>query len=275
MRISPVKPGGPVNGSIRSLPLRDGVVLEFLSWRGDEYIAALKFPSGRVKLLAGKAGDSFDVAHFAAELDAAEPQPTRHGGVYQWSLEVPESIAKETKAPPRAYLWIPEGTVRARGIVAGNDNMLEEPLFNEPEFRAALSRADVALMIVYPGFQGLNMAFSRDEGKVVIDTINRFKVEYNRRGLPGYRAREIVFAAEYPDDGEFQRFTQQAIMRFSRPKKSDGITHWYIREGSATVDNAGNLLPLPLPANSAPAPVTVCAWQWGEVEPVFFSVDLH
>ena len=502
--ILPAKPSSWVKGRIAGLLLRGNIVLEHLSWRGDEYVAALKFPSGRVKLIAGKAGDVLDTKALAAQLDAARPDAMRHGGVYHWSLEIPELTAKETKAPPRAYLWIPEDCAKVNGVVIGNDNMLEESLFCEPEFRASLSRAGLALAIVYPGFQGLHTAFTRDEGSIVAATMNRFaalsgheelatapiaaighsawadfpyffaaafperafaaisikgswpdrkpfkdefktmihdiptllvcgeyenaagnlahakplfdtlvdepfsffedsgsghfeysdalpslvgrylecaiakgdtkalvaeaaaahppkgkvgviafldaggkpiaqnpkyhlqvtlpspadrefevavafdgkvppgrpekwtglkagekppapadpsrivvrniqgncealggnrfRVEYNRRGFTGYRAREIVFAAEYPADGEFQRFTQQAIMRFDRPKTSDGVTHWYVRNGPATVDAAGNLVPLPLPGGSKAAPIVVCAWQWGKVEPVFFEL---
>ena len=502
VRFLPAKPASWRKGSIAGLLLRGGIVLERLAWRGEDFVAALRFPSGRVKLVAGKSGDAFDTARLAAELAAAAPDPSRHCGIYQWSLEVEGLVAKETKAPPRAYLWIPPAAKRVDGVVLGNDNMLEEPIFADAAFRAALARANLALVLVYPGLQGFNESFSRGDAKVVEDLLarfasasgyaelatapvapfghsawadfpyffasampertlaaislkgswpdrkpykddfkrmvhgiptllvsgeyegaadnlrhakqlfdtladepfsfytdvgsghfeyssglpdflgrflecaaahgdtkalvaaesakappkgkvgviayladgrpveqnpkyhlqitlpsptgrvfdvavafdgkvphgrperwtglkagetppapsdpsrivvrniqgncealggNRFMVEYNRRGLPGYRAREIVFAAEYPADGVFQRFTQQAIMRFSRPKKSDGQTHWYVREGPAAVDAQGNLVPQPLPPRAASAPVTVCAWQWGEVEPLFIT----
>lgn len=106
VRFLPAKPASWKKGRIAGLLLRGNIVLEHLSWRGDEWVAALKFPSGRVKLLAGKAGDKFCTATLAQELAAATPDVTRHAGVYQWSIEIPELTAKETKAPPRSYLTV-------------------------------------------------------------------------------------------------------------------------------------------------------------------------
>lgn len=59
-------------------------------------------------------------------------------GVYQWGVEVDGVISKETKKPPRAYLWIPEKCESLKAVVLANDNMLEEPLFADDGFRASV-----------------------------------------------------------------------------------------------------------------------------------------
>lgn len=77
-------------------------------------------------------------------------------GAYQWGVEVDGVISKETKKPPRAYLWIPEKCASLKAVVLANDNMLEEPLFADDGFRASLASADCGIILVTSGFQGMN-----------------------------------------------------------------------------------------------------------------------
>lgn len=70
--------------------------------------------------------------------------------VYQWAVEVKGIVSKETKAAPRAYLWLPPATVKAKGLVLAQHNMLEEPVFAHPAFRAELAKADVGLVWITP-----------------------------------------------------------------------------------------------------------------------------
>lgn len=81
------------------------------------------------------------VALFALPLAAAE---------WQWSAEVPSVVSEETKEPPRAFLWIPPTCERVKAVVVGQHNMLEEPLFESPAFRAALSELGFAEVWVSP-----------------------------------------------------------------------------------------------------------------------------
>ena len=97
----------------------------------------------------------------------------RAAGVYQWSVEVPEFVSKETGEHPRAYLWIPETCVRVRGVVVGNDNMLEETLFAHADFRRALAAADLAVVFVQSGFQGLNATCDAADAAAVFATLAR------------------------------------------------------------------------------------------------------
>ena len=89
-------------------------------------------------------------------------------GVYQWGVEVDGVVSRETKAPPRAYLWIPEACKELKGVVISNDNMLEEPLFSEPSFRKNLAEADCGIIFVTPGFQGMNERFDLEKDKPIV-----------------------------------------------------------------------------------------------------------
>ena len=70
--------------------------------------------------------------------------------VYQWAADVEGVVSKETKAASRAYLWLPPTTVKAKGLVLAQHNMLEEPIFAHPAFRAELEKADVGLVWITP-----------------------------------------------------------------------------------------------------------------------------
>ena len=98
-------------------------------------------------------------------------------GVYQWSVEVPELVSKETGEHPRAYLWIPETCEKVRGVVVGNDNMLEETLFAREDFRRELAAADLAVVSVQPGFQGFNTKCDAEDAKIIFQTLARLGEE--------------------------------------------------------------------------------------------------
>lgn len=73
---------------------------------------------------------------------------------YQWSVPVPSVISEETRAAPRAYLWVPPACERLRTLVLGQHNMLEEPLFESPVFREAMAKLGAAIVWVTPPLGG-------------------------------------------------------------------------------------------------------------------------
>ena len=83
---------------------------------------------------------------------------------WPWSVEVPSVISGETQAPPRAFLWIPPACERVRAVVVGQHNMLEEPLLESPDFRAALAELGFAAVWVSPILCG-QAAFGEAERK--------------------------------------------------------------------------------------------------------------
>lgn len=139
-------------------------------------------PSDTSRLTMGPFGTRFDRAHCTvAQLreitdyikDTIESAKLSKTGVYQWSVEVPEVISKETKEHPRAYLWIPERCEKLRGVVVGNDNMLEETLFAHGDFRRQLAASDIAAVFVQSGFQGFNEKCDAEDAQVVFKTLAR------------------------------------------------------------------------------------------------------
>ena len=62
LRFLPAKPKDWKSGSIRGLLMRGGIVLECLEWKGDDFVATLKFTDGTVKRVEGKAGDGITLS---------------------------------------------------------------------------------------------------------------------------------------------------------------------------------------------------------------------
>ena len=94
---------------------------------------------------------------------------------------------------------------------------------------------------------------------------NRFRVQFDRRGFMGYRARELVIKEVSPAQGEFKRSVQQAILRFPLKAREGQVaepTGWFVREGAAEVDGKGNVTWLPLPPRArSPHAVTLCKYR--------------
>jgi hypothetical protein len=81
--------------------------------------------------------------------------------VWQWFTLVPGAVSQETKAAPRAFLWIPPHCRRVRGVVVGQHNMEEETILEHPQFRKALADLDFAAVWITPA---LGLVFHGDAG---------------------------------------------------------------------------------------------------------------
>lgn len=66
VRFLPAKPKEWTAGSIKGLLMRGGIVLECLEWKGDDFVATLKFTDGTVKRVEGKAGDGITLSGHAS-----------------------------------------------------------------------------------------------------------------------------------------------------------------------------------------------------------------
>jgi hypothetical protein len=66
--------------------------------------------------------------------------------VYQWSVPVIDGKDR------RAYLWIPPGCQHVRGLVVGLNNMQEEHLFMNDDFRKNLADLNMGIVWIFPGF---------------------------------------------------------------------------------------------------------------------------
>jgi hypothetical protein len=72
--------------------------------------------------------------------------------VWQWSVSVDNVSADETKTPPTAFLWIPENCKKVRAVIVGQHNMIEEGIFEHPDFRKKMSEIGFAIVWVSPMF---------------------------------------------------------------------------------------------------------------------------
>lgn len=76
--------------------------------------------------------------------------------VWQWSVQVDSVVSSETGDHPVAFLWIPENCKQVRGVIVGQHNMIEQGIFENSDFRKAMSEIGFAIVWVSPM---LNMSF--------------------------------------------------------------------------------------------------------------------
>ena len=74
---------------------------------------------------------------------------------WQWSVEMKSTVAGETNAHPRAFLWIPADCEQVRGVVVGMHNMQEEGIMEHPDFRKVMSGIGFAEIWITPGLDPL------------------------------------------------------------------------------------------------------------------------
>jgi len=72
------------------------------------------------------------------------------GQVWQWS--VPVKGGMNGLGQPRAYMWIPEGCTKVRGMVIGQNNMEEFSILENQQFRDSLSSIGFGEIWVAPAF---------------------------------------------------------------------------------------------------------------------------
>ncbi len=71
---------------------------------------------------------------------------------WQWSVEVNSITTGNAVTHPRAFLWVPPDCKQVRGVVVGQNNMLEEGILQHPDFRKALAQLGFAEIFVAPTF---------------------------------------------------------------------------------------------------------------------------
>ena len=67
-------------------------------------------------------------------------------GAAEWQYSVPA----EGSATRRAYLWVPPDCRHLRGLLVGLQNMLEKPMFEDPEIRRACADSGLGIVWVAP-----------------------------------------------------------------------------------------------------------------------------
>ncbi len=89
---------------------------------------------------------------------------------WQWSVPVEKVISTETNDHPRAFLWIPSDCKKIRAIVVGQQNMLEEPIFEHSVFRKTMSELGFAIIWISP-MMDLTFDFYKGAGEAFNETM--------------------------------------------------------------------------------------------------------
>jgi hypothetical protein len=66
----------------------------------------------------------------------------------EWQFSVP---AESTNGTRRAYLWVAPDCQRVRGLLVGLQNMLEKPMFEDPQIRKACADSGLGIVWIAPG----------------------------------------------------------------------------------------------------------------------------
>ncbi|SEN57934.1 hypothetical protein SAMN05192574_103582 [Mucilaginibacter gossypiicola] len=82
-----------------------------------------------------------------------------HAAVWQWS--VPVKQVGVNKDPSRAFLWIPPGCKQVKAVIFAQNNMEEQSILEDSEFRSEMGKLGVAEIWVSPAF---NLKFLFNEG---------------------------------------------------------------------------------------------------------------
>jgi len=79
--------------------------------------------------------------------------PVRADDVWQWSTPIGNG---------RAFLWIPPDCKQVRAVVVGQNNMIEEGIFQHTLFRAEMARLGVAEIFIAPPFDTFQSATNNE-----------------------------------------------------------------------------------------------------------------
>lgn len=103
--------------------------------------------------------NSFQAGLLLAFLFATVAAP---GAEWQWSVLVDSIPLSNSSEHPRALLWIPPDCGRVRGVVVGQNNMIEEGILEHPDFRKTLARLGFAEIYIAPTFDTWQSATNND-----------------------------------------------------------------------------------------------------------------
>ena len=94
--------------------------------------------------------DKMPIMRFLVSLFCSMLCAWAYSAEWQWSVCVPSVISPETGGNPEAFLWIPEDCMNVNAVVAGQHNMCEETLFENPAFREKMREAGMAIVWITP-----------------------------------------------------------------------------------------------------------------------------
>lgn len=91
--------------------------------------------------------------------------------VWQWSVKVNSVSLDNAHNHPRAFLWIPPNCKYVRGIVVGQNNMLEEGILQDDSFRKTLTGLGFAEIFFAPTFDYWQNASKNDSVNIKFNEV--------------------------------------------------------------------------------------------------------
>ena len=83
------------------------------------------------------------------------PKPDHKDDLWQWSVPITGLISSETSSNPRAFLYIPPGVTTVRGVIIGQDNLLEKALLEHPATRQGMADAGMGAIFISPNLDSV------------------------------------------------------------------------------------------------------------------------
>ncbi|MBL7077912.1 MAG: hypothetical protein ISS31_10615 [Kiritimatiellae bacterium] len=71
-----------------------------------------------------------------------------HAAEWQWAVDT------GVKTHGKAFLWVPPECEQVRGLIVGQQVILEQAVFEDPQIRAACARENLAILLLVPGAIG-------------------------------------------------------------------------------------------------------------------------
>jgi hypothetical protein len=73
-----------------------------------------------------------------------------NAAIWQWSVQVKDKYRNQESC--RAYLWVPKNCKKIKGFIFAQNNMEEQSILEDVEFRKAMARLDIAEVWVSPAY---------------------------------------------------------------------------------------------------------------------------
>lgn len=158
---------------------------------------------------------------------------------WQWSVQVNNKYRNQESS--RAYLWVPENCKKIRAFIFAQNNMEEQSILEDADFRKAMARLDIAEVWVSPAYD-LFFNFQNGAGEtfqLIMDNLasvsghfgpaarisieqitgpvmklndSTFRIQLRDGFRQHDQPNELWFAAMHPGDSKYKPAVQQAQM---------------------------------------------------------------
>jgi hypothetical protein len=117
----------------------------------------------------------------------------------EWQYSVPTESVSGTR---RAYLWLPPDCQRVRGLLVGLQNMLERPVFEDPQIRRACAESGLGIVWIAPltenNQEKLNQKFGPEAWPTLLQTLNDLAKESGSAEISNAPLLAVAHSAATP-----------------------------------------------------------------------------